>query len=84
MYKLAKFRKGLKEKSKSREIDKSHGIVREISKCFYAIEKYENGFITRSAKVRWDSYHKIKKLVSKLENPGVYVLFARERATYGQ
>ena len=84
MYKLAKFRKQLKENvSESQRIMLSDAI-RDFKSCFY-IKAYSgsDGYVCRSVRVRWDRYCNMKELLSINQSP-YFWLRTKENMKNGQ
>lgn len=86
MYKLAKFRKQLKDKTVINELNEFKDDIRKFGGCFYVVMKSKKEFaITmKCIRVNWDRYYQLKELSRKLDIPGDFSLYAKEWLKYGQ
>ncbi|AUS01566.1 hypothetical protein NVP1286O_75 [Vibrio phage 1.286.O._10N.286.55.C4] len=85
MYKLAKFRKGLKEKSYNKVRRSEKKAIRDFKFCFY-IKAYPDShvYIGRSLRVRWDKYYALKSVIKNNKSPCFGWAHAKEGIRYGQ
>ena len=85
MYKLAKFRNGLKEKSDDKVKKGNKDAIRNFISCFYVRDYFhESGFINRSVRVRWDRYYTLKTVIKNNRSPCFGWPHAKENIRYGQ
>ena len=86
MYKLAKFRKELKEKSDDKVKKGNKEALIRFKCCFYMKAYYSDGYgyINRSVRVRWDRYYALKAVIKNNKPPCFGWSHAKEGMKYGQ
>ena len=85
MYKLANFRKGLKEKSDDKVKKVSKEALIRFKCCFY-MKAYSNGYgyLNRSIRVRWERYYALKAVIKNNRPPCFGWPHAKENIRHGQ
>ncbi|AUR98289.1 hypothetical protein NVP1248O_75 [Vibrio phage 1.248.O._10N.261.54.F1] len=84
MYKLAKFRKHLKENVSEARYKRTAEAIRNFKSCFYVRDCFhESGFINRAVRIKWSMYHDLRRVVERNENPLFWQL-TKEGMKYGQ
>ncbi|AUR93307.1 hypothetical protein NVP1186O_72 [Vibrio phage 1.186.O._10N.286.49.E3] len=85
MYKLAKFRKQLKENASKERHKRTTEAIRDFESCFYVsyIPNYL-GLPVRAVKVDFNRYHVLKAIVKNHQTPCFGWPHAKENIRYGQ
>lgn len=84
MYKLAKFRKQLKENVSEARHKRIQDSIGDFKSCFYAKAYPDSyGFIHKSVRIKWSMYHDLRNVVERNENPLFWQL-TKEMMKYGQ
>ncbi|AUR97695.1 hypothetical protein NVP1243O_72 [Vibrio phage 1.243.O._10N.261.54.B5] len=84
MYKLAKFRKGLKENVSKEQHVMLTDLIRDFKLCFYVKAcSGSDGYVGGSVRVRWDRYCNMKELLS-INQSSYFWLLTKENMKHGQ
>ncbi|AUS00349.1 hypothetical protein NVP1273O_72 [Vibrio phage 1.273.O._10N.286.54.C7] len=84
MYKLAKFRKDLKENVSEARYKRIQETINDFKSCFYVMAYIDrHGYTGRSVRFRWDHYYRLRKVIATNRTPYFWA-HTKENMKYGQ